>query len=158
MGEMLYAASIANFACGNAGLGLAHGINLGLTHLYNAKRQVYPEVTYGDLHQILLPIVMEFNLPAAEAKFAAMAKVLGAREDGKSRSELARESVRLVKELLASVGAVRKLQWKKIVEEDLEEVARVTLPSQQASSNGRRCSEADIIELVKKALIGWEIS
>ncbi len=157
MGEMLYAASVANFACGNAGLGLAHGINLGLTHLYNLKPQQYPEVVYGDLHQILLPIVMEFNLPAAEDKFAAMASVLGADDYGKSQSAMAAESVQLVKELLASVGAVRKLSWKGIADEDLQEIARVTLPSQQASSNGRRSTEADVIELVKKALAGWEV-
>ena len=157
IGEMLFAASVANFACGNAGLGLSHGINLGLTHLYNTKPQQYPEVVYGDVHQILLPIVMEFNLPADEAKFAAMAKVLGAREEGKSQGELAAESIPLVKQLLASVGAVSKLPWKGIADEDLELVARVTLPSQQASANGRRSSEADIMSLVKQSLAGWEI-
>lgn len=154
-GEMLFASAVANIACGNAGLGLCHALNSALTYLY--KAQGYEPVAYGDIHAICLPLVMEFNLPAAETKFAALARALGLEEDMSMR-ELAIASIRRVKELLAYLNTCRKLPWRDIPSNEIEEVAKLTLSSVQAVQNPRKASESEIVSMIQKALKGWEMS
>lgn len=148
-GEMLFASSVANIACGNAGLGLCHAINGALTWLY--KMRGYTPVSYGDLHAIFLPLVMEFNLPAAEAKFARMARAFGVGEED-DQGALATKGVERIKELLASVNACCKLPWQRIPENDLEEVAKQTLNTAQADQNPRKASESEIVSLIQKPM------
>ncbi len=152
-GEMLFASSIANIACGNAGLGLSHGLTASLTYLMDTRD--YPFVAYGDFHTILLPHVIEFNLPVAEAKLTMMARTLGMGEDSSQR-ELALKSTEWVKELFACLGAKSKLPWKDIPTNEMEEVVKVTLPLAQTKANPRRASELEIISVIQKALNGWE--
>jgi len=66
--KQLLASTMANVACGNARLGLVHALSqpLGAYHL-----------AHGYANGIMLPYVMEFNLPACEEKLAAMAIAMG---------------------------------------------------------------------------------
>lgn len=150
--EMLFASTVANIACGNAGLGLSHALNGGLTYLYRTRG--YTPVAYGDLHAICLPLVMEFNLPVVETKFSAMARALGVKEKA-SQKELALKSVERVKELFGSLNTCYKLPWKEIPAKELEEVAKLTLGTPLAELNPRKATESEIISLIQKALDGW---
>ncbi|MFH1125288.1 MAG: iron-containing alcohol dehydrogenase [Pseudomonadota bacterium] len=151
-GEMLFASMVANIACGSAGLGLSHALNGGLTYLYRARG--YKPVAYGDLHAICLPLVMEFNLPAAEEKFAHMALALGA--DGKGdRRETAMKSITRVKEVFTTLNTLYKLPWEAIPSDEMEAVAELTLNTPLAEVNPRRASKAEAVSLIQKALEGW---
>ena len=151
-GEMLFASTVANIACGSAGLGLSHALNGGLTYLYRTKG--YRPVAYGDLHSICLPLVMEFNLPAAEEKFAHMALALGADAKG-GRQEMAIRSITKVKEVFTALDTFYKLPWEAIPLNEMEEVAELTLNTPLAEVNPRRASKKEIVSLIQKALEGW---
>ena len=159
-GEMLYASSLANMACGNAGLGLSHALTSTLTYFMDEHH--YPFVTYGEFHIVLLPLSLEFNLPAAEAKLAKMARAIGIKGDF-SQWELAEKSIERVKELFTSLNVRPRLPWEGISTDDLEEIAKLTITSKgiqkgsHVDSNPRKANEAELVSLIQKALVGWEM-
>lgn len=65
----LVAASVANMACGNARLGLAHAASLPL--------EAHCSVLHGVGVGVLLPRVLQFNAPSAPEKVALIADRLG---------------------------------------------------------------------------------
>lgn len=152
--EMLLAASIANLACGNAGLGLVHGMNGAITYTYKARG--FPPVEYGMIHAICLPHVLEFNLPTCEGKLASMAAAFGIEEYG-SDAVVAGEVIERIKELLVCLDAPRKLAWEKVSEEVLEGMAGDVLANvAQHSVNPRKATKGELIGLFEKALQGWD--
>ncbi|MBI4321731.1 MAG: iron-containing alcohol dehydrogenase [Chloroflexi bacterium] len=153
--RMLLASSMANIACGEAGLGLSHNMNGAITRTY--KSRGYPPVAYGLIHAITLPLAMEYNLPACEEKYASLAKVLGVREGGKSRSQLGKEAIARIKELFVALDAPRKLPWENVPPEDIRQLARTVLESVHEYPNPRTHREGEIIELFHQALRGWEL-
>ena len=151
--EMLFASTMANIACGNAGLGLVHALNMGITYLY--KSRGYDPVPYGLIHAICLPHVLEFNLPACETKFASMAKALGVKENDVDKRKLARQGIERVKELLTSLDTPRSLPWQGVSAKELNEVSKIILDTSLASYNPRKANESEVVRLLEKALEGW---
>ncbi len=152
--QMLLASSMANMACGNAGLGLSHAINSPLTSFY--LKHGYPYVSYGDLHAIFLPIELEYNLPDCEAKLASMARAIGLGEKGESAGPLARRAVDRVKEVLVAIGAPRRLPWESVPDEQLTELARGVPPMTGGNfANPRAPTEGELVALFKEAIQGW---
>lgn len=149
--EMLLASSMANVACGNAGLGLSHAMNGAITYFYKAFG--YPPVAYGMIHAILLPHVMEFNRPVREAKLANLALALGEPEEG-SQADLAERAVERVKEMLVALGAPQRLPWEGLTAQEVEEIVQVTV--ERPRPNPRKATREEMAMLVKRALQGWE--
>ena len=85
---------MANLACGNAKLGLAHLLNRPVNSLF-------PAVPYGESIGILLVPTMIFNLPANIDRFATMAQAMGERSENKSKRDLADSCITALKRLLA---------------------------------------------------------
>ncbi len=152
--QMLYASSMANLACGNAGLGLAHAMNGAITYLSKAKN--HPHVPYGLIHAIALPLVLEFNAPACDGKLAELALATGFGEPGSSRSSLVRRFVDGTKGLFSSLGAPSRLPWENASSQDIREMAEITLDSGQAQQNPRKSGGHDLITLFERAIKGWE--
>ncbi|MFC2059634.1 iron-containing alcohol dehydrogenase [Chloroflexota bacterium] len=153
--RMLLASSMANFACGNAGLGLSHALNSTITATY--KRQGYPPVAYGDIHAILLPLVMEFNQPVQEERLAVIARALGvAKKKHKSEAVLARAGIERLKELLSALNAPSKLPWDNVPDEVLVEMTKPLVDAAPVSPNPRRYTQQDLVGLLRKALQGWD--
>lgn len=151
--EMLMASSMANMACGNAGLGLSHAVNAPLTTYFLTHS--LPHVSYGNLHAICLPVVMGYNLPACEHKFALMAQAMGLRTNGKSRTQRAQMAVDRVKEVLATAGAPRRIPWEGVPDSDLAELARGILAKLGPFPNPRVPTEADLVGLFHRFMQGW---
>lgn len=141
--EMLRASSMANMACGNAGLGLSHAINAPLTTYFLTHN--YSHVAYGNLHAICLPLVMEYNLPACEGKLALIARAFGISQEARSQTQLAGAAVERVKEVLATAGAPRRIPWENVPEADLNELARGILTRIGSFPNPRVPTEAEIV-------------
>ncbi len=152
-GKMLMASSMANMACGNAGLGLSHAVNAPLTAYFHGHDCT--PVSYGNLHAIFLPLVMEYNLPACETKLASMAAAMGLGAGGKRPRQMACASVDRVKEVLATVGAPRRLPWDSIPEDDLIQLARRILPNLGPFPNPRTPTEGELVGLFREAIRGW---
>ncbi|MBI2954399.1 MAG: iron-containing alcohol dehydrogenase [Chloroflexi bacterium] len=153
--QMSLASTMANIACGNAGLGLVHAINGAITYFYKNNPD-FPPISYGLLHAILLPHVMEFNSVVVEDKLARLAVYLGASDIGKSRRELARECVAMVKVMLAQIGAPRRLPWEKLSPEQVEAIVSEQM-THHHQPNPRKYGADDIRRIVESSMLGWEL-
>jgi alcohol dehydrogenase class IV len=148
------AASAANVACGNAGLGLVHGLNKGITYIFHSRH--YPSVPYGLLHAILLPWVMEFNVPAAPERSARLAEVMGVQRAGRSDEAVAQAGTQCLREWLRQLGAPQRLPWERCTEDDVRDILDETLGRPMARDNPRPSTAGDLARIVERCLEGWE--
>ncbi|MDP2661912.1 MAG: iron-containing alcohol dehydrogenase [Dehalococcoidia bacterium] len=139
------ASSMANIACGNASLGLVHG----MTMYYRLK------LPHGHQNGVLLPYVMEFNLPACEAKLARMALVLGETADDKRPRQLARAALRLLKELYVDLGFPQKFDSNEFPAGEIPQMVAVALKNGFIQDNIRKTTEKDLTALYEASLRGW---
>ncbi|HVM46192.1 MAG TPA: iron-containing alcohol dehydrogenase [Candidatus Thermoplasmatota archaeon] len=95
---MAQAEQLAGMAYNSAGLGLADGISLTLSAVY--------DVPHGECNAILLPYVLAYNMPVAKERIAEIGKALGA--EGRT-DELARGAVSGAYELAQRVGIHRSM-------------------------------------------------
>ena len=146
--KQLLASTMANIACGNAKLGLVHALSqpLGAFHL-----------AHGYANGILLPYVMEFNLPVCEAKFASMAIAMGEDRSKYGQGELAKLAIRRVKCLYVALGFPRKIDEKEVEPKEIPKMVKQAMTRVQWRVNIRRSTEKDIALLYKKAFQGWEL-
>ncbi len=93
---MLVASCLAGQAFTNAGLGLVHSLGEPLG--------AYSHLGHGLTCAVYLPVVMEFNLPAAEEKFAEIAMTLGEDTEGLPLNRAAKLAPAAVRELLTDIG------------------------------------------------------
>jgi alcohol dehydrogenase class IV len=146
----LLAAALANMACGNAKLGLAHVLAHPLSGLCRVPHAVAISV--------VLPHVMRFNLPAAPEGFRDLAAALGAGADPEA-------APRAVERLVADLGLPRRLADAGVRPQDLEPMAlrcaagiygaldeRCTPETPVLSPNVRPARVADCLELYRQAL------
>jgi alcohol dehydrogenase class IV len=148
---LLLASSMANLACGNAGLGLVHGLNKGLALLMHTKG--YPGVSYGELHAVLLPWVIEFNIPAAEDRFATLARLMNGDPD--SDDAAPDDAVELMKAWLTGLDAPRRLPWDDWRGEDLDLAVEDVAGRQMALDNPRDSTAADLRAILERCIAGW---
>lgn len=153
LGEMLVASTMANLACGNAGLGLVHGLNKGITGL--AHKQHYETVSYGMLHAILLPWVVRFNTPAAASKLATLARDVGVAEDSVDDATAAAALNAAIVRWLSDLGAPRALPWPACTDEDIEFIVKDTAGRPMWQDNPRTATEEELREIVRKSLTDW---
>jgi alcohol dehydrogenase class IV len=150
--RLLLASTMANLACGNAGLGLVHGLNKGITYLFHTGR--YPILSYGDLHSVLLPWVNRFNAPAAPERYARLARLMGV-EGGLDDLAAAEEGTRRLEAWLAALGAPRRLPWSDCPPDDLDLVVGDVHGRAMARDNPRASSADDLRPLVASSIAGW---
>ncbi|MBC7346017.1 MAG: iron-containing alcohol dehydrogenase [Clostridia bacterium] len=99
--EIAKASLHAGLAFSNAILGLVHAITHQLGGLL--------DMPHGQANAILLPYVMDFNLPACLDRYCEMAEALGEKTDGQRRLESAAAAIRAVRLLRRQVGIPEKL-------------------------------------------------
>ena len=93
---MLVASCLAGQAFTNAGLGLIHSMGEPLGAFYH--------ISHGLTCAVYMPVIMEFNLIAAESKFADITAALGEDTEGMSLTQAAKLAPELVRELLDDIG------------------------------------------------------
>lgn len=155
LGELLVASTMANLACGNAGLGLVHGLNKGVTGL--AHRTGYQSVAYGMLHGILLPWVVEFNIPSATTRLAALARDIDVVPDADaSDEEAARRLLAAMVEWLDALDAPSRLPWPECTPDDLEFIAKDTAGRAMWQDNPRTATEEELKDLIRASMTDWK--
>lgn len=107
----------AAFAMGGA---LASGP--GLVHFLGDA--IKAKVSHGTICTILLPPVMEFNLPSNPAKFASLAKILGEQVDGLSILDAAAKSIDSVRSMIKDLELPQRLRDIGIKEADIADLAK----------------------------------
>lgn len=141
---MAVAQYIAGMAFSNVGLGVVHGMAHPLGAIF--------DVPHGVANALLLPTVMEFNMPAALDKYVQIAKAMDVYSAGMSREEAARAAVDAVKALAVRVGIPQHLTELGIQASDLERLAAAAAADVCTPGNPREVNEQIILELYKKVL------
>ena len=140
---MAVAQYIAGMAFSNVGLGVVHGMAHPLGAIF--------DIPHGVANALLLPVIMEFNAPAALPKYVDIAKAMNVYKDGMSQEEAAKAAVEAVKALSVKVGIPQHLSELGIKEEDLPRLAASAIADVCTRGNPREVTEEIILELYKKA-------
>lgn len=140
---MAVAQYIAGMAFSNVGLGAVHGMAHPLGAIF--------DIPHGVANALLLPIVMEFNMPAAIEKYGEIAKAMGVYKQGMTPDEAAQAAVDAVRELAVRVGIPQHLAELGIKEEDLPHLAEAAMADVCTPGNPRDVTYDDILALYKKA-------
>ena len=141
---MALAQYIAAQAFSNVGLGLVHGMAHPMGSLH--------DIPHGVANALLLPTIMEFNMPKCIEKYGVIAKTMGVNTEGMTAEEAAQAAVDAVKALSVRVGIPQTLTELGIKEENIPALAAQAIADVCTPGNPRDVTEAEIIELYKKVL------
>lgn len=141
---MAVAQYVAGMAFSNVGLGVVHGMAHPLGAIF--------DIPHGVANALLLPLIMEFNAPAALDKYVDIAKAMNVYQTGMSKEEAADAAVKAVKDLAVRVGIPQHLSELGIKEEDLERLSKAAFEDVCTPGNPREVSQKIIYDLYKKAL------
>lgn len=141
---MAVAQYIAGMAFSNVGLGVVHGMAHPLGAIF--------DIPHGVANALLLPIIMEFNAPAALDKYVEIAKAMTVYKEGMSQEEAARAAVDAVRALSVRVGIPQHLSELGIKESDLDKLATAAIADVCTPGKPREVTKEIILDLYKKAL------
>jgi alcohol dehydrogenase class IV len=116
---MHLASLLAGLAFSNAGLTAVHALEYPVGVLTGC--------THGAGNGLLLPFVMEYNIPACTERLAVVAALLGEQVDGLSKRDAAGLAVDAVQRMKSEVGIPLRLRDVGIEEEALPTLAEATL-------------------------------
>jgi alcohol dehydrogenase len=146
-----------NLSAGSVLAGIAFSqTGTGLTHALAETIQIPFRIAHGAAIGVLLPHVMKFNLAAATAKYAEIARAMGVEPQGLSEAALAQKSVQKVKALNRAIGIKDSLAELGVMEKDLETIAKDTmiLGPGYVKKNPRPASEQDLLQILRNAFQG----
>ena len=141
---MALAQYIAAQAFSNVGLGLVHGMAHPMGSLH--------DIPHGVANALLLPTIMEFNMPTRIEKYGIIALHMGVDTTGMTPEEAAQAAVDAVRALSIRVGIPQHLSEIGITEADIPALAAQAITDVCTPGNPRDVTEAEIIELYKKVL------
>ncbi len=143
-GQML-GSLYAGIGLANAGVGAAHSLSYPLGGTYG--------ISHGVANTLMLPRIMEYNLPGALEKFAVVAEVMGENTEGLSVRDAAMLAVEAVDVLIEDCGIATGLEELGIPEEDFPEMARVAMTvARPLENNPRKVTLEDAIAIYRTAL------
>lgn len=141
---MALAQYIAAQAFSNVGLGLVHGMAHPMGSLF--------DVPHGVANALLLPTIMEWNMPCCIEKYGVIARTMGVDTAGMTDKEAAQAACDAVKALAVRVGIPQHLSELGIKEGDIEALAQQAIADVCTPGNPRDVTIEDIRELYKKVL------
>jgi len=160
----LIGSTMANIACGNARLGLIHTLGNAMEGEFKGS--------HGLAVGVLLPYVMEFNLPASYQRFAMLARSMGASDIESTLEDLAPRAITYIKRLFIDLGFPKKFSGSQLDRKAIPQYAKRVMaglygvydPDKEypmdavvPSANIRKATMKDVIELYEKSFEGWEM-
>ena len=121
--KMHLASLMAGLAFSNSGVAMVHALQ------YSVASRVHN--SHGEGNGLLLPYVMEYNLPARPVAFATIARLLGEAVDGLSPRDAAAKSVEAVQRLKADIGIPMRLRDVGVQEADIPAMAQEAVEIQR---------------------------
>ncbi|WP_243345726.1 lactaldehyde reductase [Parabacteroides sp. FAFU027] len=140
---MAVAQYVAGMGFSNVGLGIVHSMAHPLGAFYDTP--------HGVANALLLPYVMEYNMPAAMDKYKDIAIAMGVNVAGLSTEEAAKAAVKAVKDLAVSINIPQQLSAIGVKEEDLEKLAVSAFNDVCTPGNPRDTSVEEILAIYKSA-------
>ncbi|MCM1449638.1 MAG: lactaldehyde reductase [Clostridiales bacterium] len=141
---MAVAQYIAGMAFSNVGLGLVHGMAHPMGSLF--------DIPHGVANALLLPTVMDFNMPCCLDKYPRIAEAMGVNISGMTREEASKAACRAVQDLAIKVGIPQHLSELGITADDIPQLAAQALEDVCTPGNPREVSLTDIEALYKAVL------
>ncbi|MBN2539671.1 MAG: iron-containing alcohol dehydrogenase [Deltaproteobacteria bacterium] len=143
-GQMLLGSLYAGLGLANAGVTAVHSLSYPLGGMYG--------IPHGLANTLLLPAVMNYNLPGALEKFAIIAEVMGEPIDDLSLNEAAGLAVGAVENLIDDCGIYDTLETLGIPEEDFPKLAEAAMTvARPLANNPRMVTAGDAIEIYSDA-------
>jgi len=135
----------AGIGLANAGVGAAHSLSYPLGGKYG--------ISHGVANTLMLPRIMEFNLPGALEKFAVVAEMMGEITEELSDRDAAILAVEAVDLLIEDCDIATSLEELGIPEEDFPEMAKVAMMvARPLENNPRKVTLEDAIAIYRTAL------
>ena len=141
---MALAQYIAAQAFSNVGLGLVHGMAHPMGSLH--------DIPHGVANALLLPTIMEFNMPTRIEKYGVIAQHMGVDTTGMTPEQAAQAAVDAVRALSVRVGIPQRLSDLGITEQDIPALAKQAIADVCTPGNPRDVTIEDITALYKKVL------
>ena len=133
-----------------AGLSFSHADVASVHCMAEALGSIY-DAPHGMCNAILLPYVMEYNLPAAEHKYAKIARAMGIEEADDYKA--AKKGIEHIRNLSKEIGlpGIKSLN---VHPDDFEVLAELSVKNGSNSSNPRELTKDGYWELFRKAYEG----
>ncbi len=144
--NMLYASLLAGMALADAGVGAAHALAYPLGGFYR--------ISHGLANAMLIPHVMEYNIPAAEDKFAEVAGSMGETVEGVPIRIAAASAVEFVRDLCLDIGIPQSLSDVGVPFEDIPKMVEAALKvTRPVENNPRELTFADAEMIYEQAFL-----
>ncbi|HEX4855901.1 MAG TPA: iron-containing alcohol dehydrogenase [Limnobacter sp.] len=141
---MMLGSCMAGQAFANAPVGAVHALAYPIGGIFH--------VPHGLSNSLVLPHVLKFNLPAAQAQYAELAQVLKLGQEGDHQDVLAAAFIDYTATLSPSTGLPVGLREVGIGESDLPVMAKAAmLQTRLLSNNPREVNEADALDIYQAA-------
>ncbi len=141
---MAVAQYVAGMAFSNVGLGLVHGMAHPLGALF--------DIPHGVANAVLLPTVMEFNMPCCIAKYRRIAEAMGVDTAAMNDDEAAQAACDAVKQLSQTVGIPATLTELGITENDIPALTAQALEDVCTPGNLRPVTGEDVTGIYRSLL------
>ncbi len=142
--DMLLGALYAGLGLANAGVGAAHSLSYPLGGKYG--------ISHGLANTLMLPRIMEFNLPGALEKFTVVADTMGEVVDDLPLRDAAYLAVEAVEALIEDCGIATSLEELGIPREAFPEMAEIAMTvARPLENNPRKVTFEDAIKIYEEA-------
>lgn len=141
--KMAVASTLAGTAFVNGGLGAVHGISQAMGGVAH--------VAHGTANSMMLPFVIEKNIPGNLEKFGKIAALLGENVTGLSKWEAAQCAITAVQKLAADLRIPKKLTEVGVTKEMFPAIIKGTMEYRLLAVNPVKITEQDVEEILEKA-------
>jgi alcohol dehydrogenase len=137
---VMKASLLAGLSFGNSDVGAVHCLSESVGALLDTP--------HGVANAVLLPFVMEYNLPAASGRYADLARAVGL--EGGTPEGLARLLIQEIRELAEAIG-IPGFRDLGIPEDKFREIADKSFANNSNPSNARDASAEDYLGILTRA-------
>lgn len=138
--RLMLGSMLAGFAFGNSDVGAVHCLAESVGSLYDTP--------HGVANAVFLPLVMEYNLPAAAGRYAEIARTAGIEEE---KDEAAAKKLIAKIKILSQSLNIPTLKDLGVKEGDYEEIALKSFQNNSNPSNPRELTVDDYRIVLEKA-------
>lgn len=142
--NMAMANVLAGMAFSNSGVTAVHAMAYPLGAVSHAP--------HGVVNGLLLPHVMDYNLPVSSQRMAHIARMMGIDTQGMTEREAASSSVEAVTQMIEDIGLPRRMRDIGVKEDDIRPMAEATMGvTRLLRSNPRRVNADSLEQIFKRA-------